>query len=421
MTSSQHRCRRIRLLLTITLGLGLGGSAVRSGETDANPALANPLSLEQARRLAVQDNPSMAASRARVEAAAEALGQVRSQLYPSITANVSGVYNHEVPGNNTDSLESYSAGVEASWLLFNGLQRKFDILAAGYRREAREQADREAQRLLLQSVTLVFNNALLASENMRISRQNADFNQELTNETQTRFDAGAAAKSEVLNFRIRTAEAESQHLGAQRDYNLYRHALAGLLALPEQVSPTDIEPAAPEHVIPEDWEMPAFEDEFAYALTHRPDYLSTLHYEDAAGADLAAAKGAHWPRVALVGSYSVNRDENPRFRADERAATAESERVRLTVMTDVRDQLEALRVAYEQVLLQRQIYDMTTETRDLVRREYVVGRSSLTRLNEAQTDLVRASGNLARARIVFRQARSDLASATGRDLLRAGL
>jgi outer membrane protein TolC len=387
-----------------------------------------------------------------VEAAAEALGQVRSQLYPSITANVSGVYNHEVPGNNTDSLESYSAGVEASWLLFNGLQRKFDILAAGYRREAREQADREAQRLLLQSVTLVFNNALLASENMRISRQNADFNQELTNETQTRFDAGAAAKSEVLNFRIRTAEAESQHLGAQRDYNLYRHALAGLLALPEQVSPTDIEPAAPEHVIPEDWEMPAFEDEFAYALTHRPDYLSTLHYEDAAGADLAAAKGAHWPRVALVGSYSVNRDENPRFRdesdatayvgigatwdvftgfrrrhevglarADERAATAESERVRLTVMTDVRDQLEALRVAYEQVLLQRQIYDMTTETRDLVRREYVVGRSSLTRLNEAQTDLVRASGNLARARIVFRQARSDLASATGRDLLRAGL
>ncbi len=60
---------------------------------------------------------------------------------------------------------------------------------------------------------------------------------------------------------------------------------------------------------------------------------------------------------------------------------------------------------------------MTGETRGLVRNEYLAGRSSLTRLNEAQTDLVRARGSLALARIRFRQAGEDVASTSKRDLV----
>ncbi|MBT7165579.1 MAG: hypothetical protein HN904_22570, partial [Victivallales bacterium] len=55
--------------------------------------------------------------------------------------------------------------------------------------------------------------------------------------------------------------------------------------------------------------------------------------------------------------------------------------------------------------------------RKLVRNEYVAGRASLTRLNEAQTDLVRAAGDLVKARIRYWQILEDVAAASAKILI----
>jgi len=88
----------------------------------------------------------------------------------------------------------------------------------------------------------------------------------------------------------------------------------------------------------------------------------------------------------------------------------------IEITSELRRQLDAVDVAKTQVDLQGAIHGMSSEVRDLVRSEYLAGRTSLTRLNEAQTDLVRASGGLATARIRLFLAAEDLGAASGRIL-----
>jgi outer membrane protein TolC len=64
----------------------------------------------------------------------------------------------------------------------------------------------------------------------------------------------------------------------------------------------------------------------------------------------------------------------------------------------------------------QQAADLTLRIRDHVAQAYQAGSASLTRLNEAQTDLSRASGAAAVSRIDYFQTLESLAAQTGRIL-----
>ena len=70
-----------------------------------------------------------------------------------------------------------------------------------------------------------------------------------------------------------------------------------------------------------------------------------------------------------------------------------------------------------QTVRQTRIYEKTQELskkqRDLVDEEYRAGNAELTRLNEAQRDLVRAETNLASSYIAIQNAKAQLDSAVG--------
>lgn len=427
--------------------LGLEGRE----EGEPRAPLPSPLSLPGAKRIAIRDNPDLQAAATRVRAAAAALGRARAAYSPTLSVGGEFRYTRDTPsagfGAGRDPYESYSLSLRASWLVFDGFVRKFDLLAAQVGRQEAEAGVAEVQRLLLNGVSQAYHGALLAQESMLISEQDAEFNRQLTDETQKRFDAGAAAKSEVLNFQIRTAQADSHFLVAEREFNVMRVVLAQLLGvrgaelaaeLKLRPIPADVAEAAP----------PTLLAEVAHALGHRPDLLQLEFSLQRMRARLGASKGAYWPRVAVDGAYGETRDDDPRFNDDRDAfsyvglgatwelfsggrrkhtvreawadldrARKELEARRLAVVSDLRQQIETLRMARAELVLQDSIHRMTEETRGLVRNEYLAGRSSLTRLNEAQTDLVRARGGLALARIRFRQAVEDVASSSGRDLV----
>ncbi|NOY81865.1 MAG: TolC family protein [Kiritimatiellaeota bacterium] len=426
-------------------------AAERDGAADT-ATLPSPLTLEAAKTAALRGNPGLAAAAARVRAASALVLENSAAFYPTVTATAGASRTQDIRTRGTDGdvdpYETYSAGVAVSWLVFDGFNRRFRTLAAKYNRQATVFLRDEARRLLLKAVTVAYHNALLAADNMRISRQDAEFNRQLTREAQKRLEAGAAARSEVLNFEIRAARADFRLLSAEEALNITRIVLAELLGLSGAVLPADLV-FAPVADVKGAVELPPLEREVTFAFSHRPDLLEIEQRIQEARAVLTATRSAFWPQVSLEAAYDESRQGSPVFHDEEdaassagivlrwdlfsggstrfacrrvaeqvRAALADLDQQRIRVISEVRQQLEHLRVVRSQLQLQKRIYAMTVQTRDLVRIEYLAGRASLTRLNEAQADLVRADGNLARARIQLRQSMEDLNAVTGRDLAR---
>jgi outer membrane protein TolC len=414
---------------------------------DVTPA--KQLSLAEAKKIARRDFPGIAASAARIDAALATIREAHAAYYPVVSVSTAATHYQDVASSDGggDGYQSYALNGTLSYLVYDGFARKFRVLAAKAGAEATKEAHREAQRLLLQAVSAAYYDCLLGRETMLVARKDADFNQELSKETEKRFAAGAAARSDVLNFLIRTTAAESQYVQAAYEYKIARIVLARLLGLPRETSPDTLDPM-PLPALQDKLKVPALEDELNYALAHRPDYLQTEQDVNQLKATLAATKADFLPTVGVGAGYGWSRQDNPRFN-DSRDATsyvgiqltwdvftggstkaqvARQEAnirslqhsltlARQGIVAELRQLIESAAVAKKQVELQTRIQTMTEEARKLVRNEYLAGRASLTRLNEAQTDLVKAEGNLVKARIRYWKILEDIAAASAKILI----
>jgi outer membrane protein TolC len=85
--------------------------------------------------------------------------------------------------------------------------------------------------------------------------------------------------------------------------------------------------------------------------------------------------------------------------------------VYLGIITDVRTAYDNHRSSIIQAKLAKDICDLTRQTRDLVENEYKAGTVLVTRLNEAERDLVQAQKNLATAVVNVANSRAQLEAA----------
>lgn len=432
--------------LLTTLCLFLAVVVIPAQEQDE---LSGPLSLDQAKRIARRDHPSIAASQARVDAALATIREATAAYYPQVSVSASALHTQDSPVSSgaPERYESYALNGTLSYLVFDGFARKFRVLSAKAGAEASREAQRDAERLLLQAVGSAYYTCLLGRETMRVAKRDADFNRALSEETGKRFAAGTASRSDVLNFEIRTANAESQYVQAAQSYEIARIVLAQLMGLPRETSPERLDPMP----LPDpqgELTIPVLDHELDYALDHRPDYRELNQQVEQLKANLAATRGSYLPTVGIEGGYGWSRDDNPRFhddrdassyvgiqltwdlytggstqaqvarqQADIRAVQQGLALSRQAILAELRQLVEMAKTAKTQVELQTKIATMTDEARTLVHDEYRAGRATLTRLNEAQTDLVRAEGSLATARIRYWQVLEDIAAASAKNLI----
>ena len=85
----------------------------------------------------------------------------------------------------------------------------------------------------------------------------------------------------------------------------------------------------------------------------------------------------------------------------------------LKVISEVRQTYDDSKRSAKQLILFEKIQDASTQNRDLVEEEYKAGNTSITRLNQAQRDLVTAESNLASARIDVLNAKAKLRASIG--------
>ena len=417
------------------------------------------LDLATAQRIALADNPNLAAAAERVEQARHRIEQVEALYWPSLDAggsamtirmsrNDATILSAASEGRDVArSNEKYQVSLGASWLLFDGFSRKFSTLMAEYGHQESEQARRDGMRLLLQSVAESFYSAQLALYNRAIAEADLSFNAKQEAEAQIRLDAGAGSLSAVLNFQVHMNNASTDILLAERNFDIALSGLAvlmgrgsGQLAEGTTLSRMDmVEESA-------FFELSA-KELLDTAMEYRPDLLRQELRLQRAESAIEANKADFYPRLSLNGAISGDRSGNTGFAADDfgsslslnltynlfrgggdLASVAEAKAYRREIARtfdqqknrihgEVRQAITRLEQARAQLLLQRASVKLVEQSRDLVEEGYKAGQESLAHLNEVQRDLIRTQSRLALSLIGLYTNRQTLKTATGESLI----
>jgi outer membrane protein len=404
-----------------------------------NPVL---LTLSKVITAAFVSAPDIDAAQARVQAAQSALGVERSAFWPSLNVNASwGQSRTHMGGRSPDA---YEAGIGASWELFNGFQREFEVLRAKHERDIAAHAATDAQRLLQRAVTRTFFAALLAQDRMLAARSDYAFNSMMLTLVSKRYATGTARRSEVLNFKIRIAEDVDSYLTERQLFAVNLTTLEALIGTADDFS-VDTHRVVNPHPRPLESMVVNLEQEIAFARHARADLQAHEIGIAAAKASINAARGARLPSISLTADYTAARENDAEFRIPDETTSF----VGLTLDWDVfaggnthhmvgagKAQLREAEATYERALreLRREIKqneqtlefarmrvaagilacEAAMEDRDMVTQLYESGLVAVTRLNEVQKDVEHSLKRLVQARVLFSQTWEELRIASGR-------
>lgn len=455
-----HVMRIVPAVLLLLVLAGGSGRAQTATVTDLT-ALA-VLDLKTVAQIALAGNPSLAAARARVVQARERVAQADAAYWPRLDAMAAAsrialsdnarqaslaTARLFDPGAGIDDPEDYyTTSLTATWVLFNGFERRYAAMAARSGERFSRAGRQEVQRLILSSAAGAFFLAQLARENIAIAGADERFNLRQLKDATARRRVGTGSLSDELNFKVRVNAARANRIRAEQSYRTALFSLAALMGVPDAAFPPDLDlaPLAPES--PAELAVPDTAAQLDHARAHRPDLAQARFALQQADAGVAIARARLFPTLSLAAALDGERSGDGRLEEDDfgnaialnlsynlfsggadrarireaRAGRTEVEKnlenLEIQVGADVMDALTNLQAAQAQLALQQSNEALVEQNRDLVDKEYKAGQGSLVRLNEAQRDLVVARSRLALARVSLRQAWIGLDTATGRIL-----
>ena len=453
------------LMLGLILLQGLNHHAVASSnvpETNDFPMDWNGihvLDLKTAQQIALADNPSIQATEVRVMQAKERISQAYSTYWPRLdaSASVSRVWMSQNSYQDNlgtarifnpsatidDPQDYYQTGITATWLLFDGFERRYRSRLAKNAKNQLISARDDAKRLLMSSVAASFLSAELARENIDIALSDEVFFKRLLEEAKTRRQIGAGSLSDELSFQVQVNAAISARIHAEGLYKSILHSLAALLGLSDASLPAHVKLAPLEKATTKEMTTPDTEQMVTYALEYRPEVVQSHLTIQNASLEKKMATAKYSPTINLVASVTGDREEDAGFESDDfgnavgfnmtfnlfsgglyRAQSREAkqkeiesrknlEALKTSITADIRASVVDVITYQAQLKLQQSNTRLVQENRDLVEKEYKAGQASLVRLNEAQRELTSAQTRTASALVALRQSWYSLMSQTG--------
>lgn len=411
------------------------------------------LTLVKAQRIAVKNNPNYTSAYHAVNAAKMRYYQALGAYSPTVNATFIGggtstTYNRKSPGSGAlDNNKAYAnVGLNATWLLFDGLARTMNVLAQRHSYKAEKALQEDVRRLLMRGVAFAFYDILLAIERQRIAKSNMEFQLANLHDTQLKFEAGAVPLSEVLNFKVETNIATVDQVQAEYEYEIAVYALARLMGYPDGNFPAIVK--FPTISSATDDRLTSIDVYLDTALNNRPDLRKFRELLKTAKYTMYQSYGPFMPTVTAFGTMdygsqrtkyssptSVSKYGSGTFDGGVQAEwlifnglsrfnrLRETEALVAQAKFNIADSwlqvIEDVRGAYINYVMrtkQAKIYKRTlglvTKQRDLVEEEYQAGNTELARLFQAQNVLVDAEVNLVRALVALRKAKVSLNAAT---------
>ncbi|MBD2550346.1 TolC family protein [Microcystis elabens FACHB-917] len=280
-----------------------------------------PLGLADVETLVEVNNPELKAIASQVEQAQSALRAQIALWYPTIQLNANSLPTYtggqqfssaftgtgQQPGNTITSIWRMSAVLQASWGLINPT-RTPQIAAA---RDRFEQAKNQyliglrARRL---EAAEAFFDLQVSDETVRIGQESVRSSLVSLRDAKARFQAGVATKLEVLEAETQLARDQQVLTQGLSDQAIARRALAALLDLPQDVTPTSKEPSR----VVGSW-LPSLQESVVAAYAFREELDNVLLNISIANSEANAALGAAQPFLNIAYGLTGGRTRGVQF------------------------------------------------------------------------------------------------------------
>ncbi|MCM8534265.1 MAG: TolC family protein [Lentisphaeraceae bacterium] len=384
-------------------------------EIKAEGDIPNKLSITDAKKLALKNNPTLEAAGQRILRAKAVIEQAKALYYPTVTATAGALHQHHTPEglNNlgTESYENYSAHLNSQWLIFDGFARKYNLLSAQYGELASAESFKDTERILVDAVSQAFYETILASKEMEINQEIKAINENFLKDTKIKQEAGTATKTEVNNFIVNKNDSHIAYLQAKNSFDTAKLILIELLGLPE----ADTDSFQTIYKASE-ISVPKYKTALGIALNNRPDLKVLQANILSSEAQMKEAEGEYYPKVFLEGSYGAssfddtNLGDNDRdsyygvgmtwdlFTGNSTSAlimqrTAEKEENLkilksewFAVISQIRQQRLSLINSIERAEVQTQSADLNKSIYEDTKEIYENGATTITRVNEVLTN-----------------------------------
>jgi outer membrane protein TolC len=264
------------------------------------------VTLDQAINLAVQVNPAVIQARGQVTIAAASRRQTVGSWLPSLNGSSSWSRNSSTRFDPTTqrnvsapTRDTYSAGLNASLRLFDGLRRFAERRSAN---ASLESADAALVNQRFQVVLLTkqaFFNALAADELVRVAATRIQRAEEQLKISQDKLAAGSATRSDTLRGRVELANAQLQQLNAETQRATAEANLARLIGVDGTVRAV----SDPALLAPVAIDTAQIRQE---ALAQSPAVRQSEASAAAARAQLAVSRAQYLPSVTASYSNSLS-------------------------------------------------------------------------------------------------------------------
>ncbi|MBI4463715.1 MAG: TolC family protein [Acidobacteria bacterium] len=281
------------------------------------------LSLEEALRIALDQNPALLASEAAIRGAQERVSQARARFLPTVNYSESfqwgtnPVYvfgslleqhrftssNFDIVSlNRPDPLTNFASQLTAEQVLFDGNQIHHRVHAARVATDMTREQKRQAEMDILKAVLEAYFGVVLAQENVRLAEEMLATTQADLERAEALRDAEMTTDSDVLALRVQRASIQEQRIRAENSQLVAEARLNQLLGQPletQYVLSTPLQSAPAVTATLSELE--------STALQQRPESHQSEMALALAETEWDSTRSSFLPQVALQGSFEVNR------------------------------------------------------------------------------------------------------------------
>jgi len=429
---------------SIPSGRGQSGPMPRPPSPPAPGAAGSPMTLDlkAAEALAIKNNPQVTVARLTALAAQQVTREVRSNLWPTAYASLTGVDAHDdsriAAGtlNNPIIFARAAAGTTVSQLITDFGHTTNLVASARYSARAEGQNATATRFQVMLAVDQAFYNTLQAQAVLKVAQQTVQSRQLLADQVSTLAKNRLKSDLDLSFANVNLAQAKLLQLDADNNAQAALASLSAILGFPTLQNVTlaeDTEPMTPPPADPSQL--------IAEAFSRRPELLSLQFQSESADKLRAAQRDELFPTVSALGAIgdvpfgddrlspwygAVGVNVNiplfngflftARTREADLRAQAEKQQIldlRNRISRDVRTSWLDANTAYERLSVSQQLLAQANLALDLAQTRYKLGLGSIVELSQAQLQQTQADIGNAQAGYAYRLALAGLRYQTG--------
>ena len=316
---------RPQIAMFVFIGLGLQLTVAQISAFAQTAGLGVPLTLSEAVREGLVNNPRIRAVQSQVDASAARVSQARSGFFPKVdlsesfnrTTNPMWAFgtklNQEIISlpdfdpsrlNDPEAIDNFSTTLSVTLPVYDRGQIRGGLTQAKLDHEATSQLEDRVRQQVVVDVVVSYMGVLLAQKELKVVNETLKTARAHHHMVRSRFQSGLVVKSDLLRAEVRIAELEQERLQAESQVEVARAALNAAMGVKIDCSyhlMTTLE---------REMEPPgSLGTWISRSLENRPDLQQMQFQEIMAEEAVKKAKAAHLPGLYLSGSYEINSED----------------------------------------------------------------------------------------------------------------